>query len=489
MHKRDKMKTLTNSMKVMFCIFIFAVTFAACNKYINLEPKGSTYDEVFWVNGSNVQKALSGAYSLLRDGFRADRSYFIFGDLAGGNFGVGGDYWNYTDISEDKSFNFNYVPYLEGSLWNWSRFYKVINQTHLIIENIPEIDDSKFESGVETKKQLEGEARFLRAYTYFYMQRVWGDVVLTKESFKDPQNIPIIPRTPEEETLAFCIADLEKSEELLENSSNKTLASKGAAQALLAHIYAWMHEYEEAEKYANKIIDGGYYALEDIEDYLDIWKGNSEESIFELNMLYADGSNEATAEFFNVFLTDPYIRNKNAGSAWSIDLPISQQLFNKEEARADSIFVNGAGSTLLMRKYNGVDYYDANNPNTYVVSNNLVLLRLADIYLLRAETRFKNDNEPGALQDLNKVRERAGLEDFSGAGSSLFNEITDERRRELIGEGHTQFDLIRMEQLQRVFSVYSNDRIAKKGYYWPLQMRTLLPQNPELTQNEWWSEN
>lgn len=483
------MKTLRNSLIVMCCMVLFAVTFSACNKYINLEPKGSTYDEVFWVNGSNVQKALSGAYSLLRDGFRLDRSYFVFGDLAGGNFKVGGDYWNYNDFSEDKNFNFGYAPYLEGSLWNWSRFYKVINQAHLIIENIPEIEDSKFESGAETKRQLEGEARFLRAYTYFYMQRVWGDVVLTKESFKDPQNIPIIPRISEEETLDFCINDLKKSEELLENSSNKALASKGAVQALLAHIYAWKHDYEEAEKYADKIIDGGHYTLEDIEDYLNIWKGNSKESIFELNMLYDEGSNEATEDFFNVFLTDPYIRNKNSSSAWTIGLPISQQLFSKDEARADSIFVDGAGSTLLMRKYDGVDYYDPNNPNTYVVSNSLVLLRLADIYLLRAEARFKNSNELGALQDLNEIRERAGLSDFVGSGSALFNEITDERRRELIGEGHTQFDLIRMEQLQRVFSVYSNDRIAKQGYYWPLQMRALLPQNPELTQNKWWSEN
>ncbi|MFB2118156.1 RagB/SusD family nutrient uptake outer membrane protein [Parapedobacter sp. 2B3] len=484
------MKTRLN--RIFTYLMAVAITGSAligCQKYINLEPKNSTYDGVFWVNGANVQKALSGAYSMLRNAFRQDRSYFIFGDVAANNFVLGGDFWNYNTFVESGNFRFGYAPYLEGSVWNWSRFYGIINQCHLIVENTAAIDVSKFSGGEAQQRQLEGEARFLRAFTYFYMQRVWGDVVLTKESFRDPQNIPIIPRIPEEETLAFCIEDLEKSIALLDNASDKALAGKGAAQALLAHIYAWKHDYQQAESYANDVINGPY-ALEDIENYVDIWKGNSQESIFELNMLFDAVSNEATSGFFNIFLTDPFIRNKSAASSWTIGQEVSQLLFDEDEARFDTITTPGASSTLLLNKYRGVDYYDANNPNTYVVSNNLVLYRLADIYLLRAEARFKNGNETGALGDLNVIRQRAKLADFAGSGDALFNEIFDERRRELIGEGHTQFDMIRMEQLQRLYpSQYTDERIAKQGYYWPLNMRTLLPQNPELTQNEWWSSN
>src|SRR5690606_39477317 len=145
-------------------------------------------------------------------------------------------------------------------------------------------------------------------------------------------------------------------------------------------------------------------------------------------------SNEATSGFFNIFLTDPFIRNKSAASSWTIGQEVSQLLFDEDEARFDTITTPGASSTLLLNKYRGVDYYDANNPNTYVVSNNLVLYRLADIYLLRAEARFKNGNEVGALDDLNVVRQRAKLAAFDGWGDALFNEIFDERRRELIGE-------------------------------------------------------
>ncbi len=477
---------------VLAGILATSLTAPSCNKYLDLEPKNSTYDEVFWVNGANVSKALSGAYSLLRDAFRDTRSYFIFGDIAGGNLAVGGDYWNYNTLVESGNFRFSYAPYLESAVHNWSRFYSIINQCHLIIENTPNIDVSSFSGGEVQRNRIEGEARFLRAYVYFYLQRVWGDVILTREALKDPQNVPELGRVPQEETLTFCKDDLLKAIELLDNGEPVTVANRSAAQALLAHIYAWEHDYSNAETYANEVITTGGFALEDVENYLQIWNGHSEESIFELNMLYDAISNEGTSGFFNIFLTDPYIRSRSLNSAWPLSSEVLNNLFVEDEARADTIIkvAAGGGSSRILAKYMGVDYYDANNPNTYVVSNNLVLMRLADIYLLRAESRFKNGNESGALADLNLIRNRAKLASYSGSGDDLFNEIFDERRRELIGEGCTAFDMIRMEQHQRLYpTIYSSDRIAQQGYFWPLAMRTLLPQAPLLTQNEWWKSH
>lgn len=485
------MTTYINKKWAALLLIAASLAFTGCKKYLDLEPKNSTYDEVFWVNGSNVQKALSGSYSMLRSAFQQDRSYFIVGDVAADNFALGGDFWNYTSFIQNGNFNFGYAPYLEPTLWNWSRFYSVINQCHLIIENTSRIPVDKFTGGEAQQKQLEGEARFLRAYVYFYMQRVWGNVILTTESLKDPQNVPELPRAEEEEIFSFIIADLEKAIELLGAAENKALASKGAGQALLAHVHAWNHDYVQAEKYASDVINSGQYELEGITDYQDIWRGGSSESIFELNMLFDAVSNEATAGFFNIFLTEPYIKNKGLNSTWSLSDYVTGELFDEEDDRFDAVVETASGGTRsILTKYSGVDYYDANNPETYVVSNNLVLFRMADIILLRAEARFKNGNEAGALADLNLIRERAGLEPSAQQGPALFNEIFDERRRELIGEGHTKFDMIRMEQLQRLFpDAYSDARIAAKGYHWPLDMRQLLPQAPLLTQNEWWKNH
>lgn len=467
----------------------------SCSKYLNLEPQNSTYDDVFWKDGSNVDRAKLGTYSLLRDALRDSRSFFIFGDLAAGNFQVGGDYWNYTSLIKSGGFKFSYAPYLEGSLWNWTRFYKIINQCNLIVEHTEAMDSSLFEGGEGEKIKAIAEARFLRAYTFFYMQRVWGDVLLTKNVFTDPQNIPDMARSSEKETLDFCTEDLKYAVDNLDESITKRFASKAAAQALLAHVYAWRHDYTNAEKMATAVIQGDF-DLVDVKDYKSIWAGDSEETIFELPMTYSESGNEFSKDFFNAFLADPTIKGKSLSSAWPIDVDLLNESFKVDDPtstdkRPTAVFRKVSANVWLLQKYDVVKYYN-NNTSDYAVSNNLVLLRLADIYLLRAEAYAKTGQENLALGDLNKIRKRAGLSDISLSGEKLFEEIFNERRRELIGEGTTQFDLIRMGllgKLSEYSGYYTADRIANQGYYWPLNMRDLLPQNEKLTQNPWWKNH
>ncbi|MCW2262318.1 MULTISPECIES: RagB/SusD family nutrient uptake outer membrane protein [Sphingobacterium] len=484
-------------MKFKYILSVIGISSAlmlgsSCGKYLDLTPQGSTYDEVFWIDGANVNKATLGAYALLRDGLRADRSYFIFGDIASGLLKTGADYWNYADISKGKGYKFSYAPYLEGSVMDWTRFYKIINQCNLIVDNTTAMDVNLFVDGEDEKNQYIANAKFLRAYTYFYMQRVWGDVLLVKEPFKDPQNIPDMARSPQSETLAFCKEDLVFAVANLNQGDNKSFASKGAANALLAQVYAWEHDYVNAEKYIAETLKGGY-ALEDIKDYKKIWQGDSQESIFEINMLYAETGREWSKDFFNAFLTSTNVPGKGIPSVWEIDPEFLESEFKTPEARFDAISapMPNNGKQKVLQKYDRVVFYN-NNTTDYAVNNNLVLIRLADMILLRAEASFKNGKSSVALNDLNTIRNRAGLKDTILSGEPLFEEIFRERRRELIGEGTTQFDLIRMNLFDKIdeYSVYyTAERIAGQGYYWPLNMRALLPQNEKLTQNLYWANH
>jgi starch-binding outer membrane protein, SusD/RagB family len=466
------------------------IILSGCKKVTDIKPQDSTYNEVFWNSGTNVQKAVAGTYGLFRTAIRQDVCFFTFGDLPTDEFTLGSGFWNYTSFVPSGNHQYSYAPYLESSLWNWSNFYKVINQCHLVLENAPAIPDSKF-SGSKTKNQLLGEAMFMRAYTYFYMTRVWGDVILTTESLKDPLNVPQLGRSKEADVLNYCINDLKNAASLLDFSAEKSEASKGAVWALLAHIYAWNHDYTTASKYCDSVILSNQYALEPVDNYLNIWKGNSQESIFELNMKYDALNNEATDYFFGRFLHDPMIKGKESKDSWQINTNVAfGELFDiSVDMRALQIIddVNSSEPSLL--KYAGVNYYDPNDPKVYVVSNNLVLLRLADIYLLKSESLFKNGDMAGALDALNVVKNRAGLESSTSADEALWDEILEERRRELIGEGCNAYDFIRMGKLNEYFSSFPPERIEKKGYYWPLDMRTLLPQAPLLTQNEWWKNH
>ncbi|ULQ55502.1 RagB/SusD family nutrient uptake outer membrane protein [Flavihumibacter rivuli] len=475
---------------------IASLGLGSCTKYINLEPEDATYDQVFWTSGENVEKAISGAYGQIRNAFQQDRSYFVFGDLPADEFWLdAGTFWNYQDLLYQRRFRFSYAPYLEQTVHNWTRFYTIVNQTHLIVENTARIGVDEFDGGWEEKNRLLGEGHFLRAFTYFYINKVWGDPILTKESLKDPTKVEPIGRSPEAAVLDYCIEDLKKASALLpfnaETGLDKSRADKGAAWALLAQVYAWKQDYANAEKYCDSVIQSNQYALEAGENFSAIFQGNSNETILELFMKFDANNKEATADFFGDFLHDPIVRNKAPWEAWELN---GDRIYTLYDSTVDKRFHQTVGlietGYPALVKYANVNYFDPSRPTVYVVDNNLVLIRLADILLLKAEAAFKNGNEGVALQYLNQVKERAGLEPVALTGEALYYELIDERYRELYGEGVLAFDMIRMGKLAELFpDAYSAERISKKGYYWPLDMRTLLPQDPLLTQNEWWKNH
>lgn len=489
--------------RVLTCLLIGIIAIGtACKKYINLAPEDATYDQVFWTTGDNVEKAVSGAYGLLRNALKDTRSHFVFGDLPTEEFKLdAGVFWNYQDLTFDKLNHYSYTPYLSNALQDWTRFYGVINQSHLVVENAEKIADNKFPGGAQQKMALIGEGRFIRGYTYFYMTRIWGDPVLTKETLKDPLNIQPIARSSDNEALDYSIAELKAAATLLPfnkgTDKESVRADKPVAWAALAHVYAWRHDYENAKKYCDSVILNGGFSLEPISSYQNIWMGNSNESIFELYMRYDKANNEANAGFFNIFLYQP-LAERSMNSSWRVNTEYSRNLFSDSlvDKRFNKIFGNRTNSNAALIKYSNINYYDANRPTVYVVDNNLVLLRLADIVLLRAEARLMTNDPAGAKADINTVRNRAGADPLMPADPINILTIYKERSKELYGEGSLAYDFIRMILTNKDPSIdpslkefYSPERIAKKGYYWPLDMRVLLPQNSLLTQNEWWKNH
>ena len=266
-------------------------------------------------------------YGQLRASLRSSGSYFINGDLASGTFLPASSQWNYQTIRADKSpsFNFSYVPYLESDLQNWSRFYQLIAQANLILSNVPQMSSSLFTSD-EVKNAYIGEALFMRAYTYFYITRIWGDPVYVTKTYNDVDygKIPPLARTPEAQVLDSCIADLKIAANDLDFSggdpSKCIRANKGTVYALMAHIYAWKHDYTNAHTACMQVINNGGYSLEPMDTYSNIWKGqSSSENIFELSMKYNPGDPnftnqnswaEAQFDFFGTFLKGPLVDNQ-----------------------------------------------------------------------------------------------------------------------------------------------------------------------------------
>src|SRR5882762_5045593 len=266
----------------------------SCRKYINEAPISSTYDSKFWTSQQSVEQAAVALYGQLRSCLRQDASHFAFGDLTAGQFATTYHYyWNYNTIQPSNGSDFSYVPYLEGSLKNWTRFYQLAAQCNLILTKVPAMPLSDFNNDSTVRNRYLGEALFMRAYLYFYITRVWGDPVYITKIYDnvDYGNIPPVARTPEGDVLKTCIADLQKAIGYLSFSNgdpNKAFrANKGSIYALMAHIYAWMHDYANAHLACQQVINNGGYSLEAMASYSNIWSDQlSRENIFSISMTF-----------------------------------------------------------------------------------------------------------------------------------------------------------------------------------------------------------
>ncbi len=505
------MKNIINKQLIVI-LLVSVCLFNSCKKYLNEGPINTPTDATFWTSERAAKTGLAGAYGLLRNALTNNRAYFVFGDATANEFNLGSD-WTLASLKPDRQWNFNYLPYNEQS-FDWTPFYQAITQCNLIIGKVPNIPDANFtDDPVATKNQILGEAYFLRAYCYYYLTQVWGQPVIVTQAYTDPINAKPLPRSSDQDGFNQVVSDLKKSSSLLKfgnlNPNNAAVqANKGSALALLAKTYMWQKQYDLASKAADSVIKFGQYALE-TQKLSNIYAGHSQESIFEMNMLYSPTQNEALPAFdasagynhpiFAIFLSIPFVAKEQPGNNWTANLDLVGALYDTtattKDIRVKSTFYGLQSTNPLMIKYANVIYQNPSQQTSPFVSNNLVLLRLADIYLLKAEADANLGSLGTAITNLNIVKTRAGIDLYDTSATdptALIYEIMDERGRELYGEGQWYFDLVRSGLLtdgNYDFPIdgYLPNRIAAGGWHWPLDLRLLLPQDPLLTQNAWWA--
>ncbi|SDC46292.1 RagB/SusD family nutrient uptake outer membrane protein [Niabella drilacis] len=497
-----------NSIKYLLLLCGILVLGGSCKKYIYQTPITSTYGEKFWTSKTSVEQASNSMYIQLRSSFRASRSFFINGDLVSGFYVPASNQWNYATLkaSNNPAYNFSYVPYLP-ELQDWSRFYRIIAQANIILKNVPAMPAGTFPSE-QVRNGYMAEALFMRAFVYFYMIRVWGDPVYVTKVYDDVDygKIPPVARTAEGAVIDSCLADLKTASGYLSFSNDRskvTRAGKGAILALMAHMYAWKHDYNNAHLACQEIIDKGGYELEPIESYKNIWKGEaSNENIWELSMKATQNStSETDYDFFATFLKGSLVDGRSNNCWVSPNNGFVDQFYDGSDLRLSRVFTkvnagNGDPAGYLLTKYGNFQYAAPDTKSDPYLDNNLVLFRLSDIYLLNAEAlAFQNDLS-GAKANLAKTEDRAGIASYEALSSQydIVDEVVMERARELTGEGTWFYDLIRTNKTQgwlEYVGYPAGERLDdnNKGYYWPLNMGTLFPQDNLLTQNPWWAKN
>ncbi|MGO4290200.1 RagB/SusD family nutrient uptake outer membrane protein [Chitinophaga sp. RAB17] len=502
-------------MKPINWLILFTIStlvFTSCKKFLDQDPDSQATDQTTWKSEGDANSSVAACYSLLRSALNASITHYAYGDLPTDEFNS-----EFVTGGADNSFKKVAGMQWEGSvppansyvellkLRVYSNFYTTIAQANRCLHFLNLMPAAVFAGSDAAaqqakKNQYIGEAYFVRAFAYFYMSRVWGDVPLVTSYYPDVATAPQVARSPQKDILAQCVADLTLAKQYLpwkdNNSADKIVrGDKGNVFALMAHIYAWKSSYDSCRMACDSVISSGSYSLVPASDYLSIYKGQSPEGIFEISNNQLKESLVAAQSISGQTLASPYINNITV-PLWQLNTGVVNTLFyDTTDIRFKKSFVTiatGTTSFISCIKYSNIQYIDpSKQPQFTVAQNNIIIFRLADIKLLKAEAMAAGTNPDfgGALSIVNEIRSRAGLtKPLTGiTGRPLLDTITAERGRELFLEGHRFYDLVRLARNTGVvkFPFISTGEFAAGKYYWPLDPSLFLT-NSKLVQTPFW---
>ncbi len=426
----------------------------ACDSELDLEPAQSISEDTALNSDSNVKALLVGAYDGVGDGDIFGGNHMRNAELLGGD---GEIRWVGTFEGPGDIFNKAMIAGNLDAQNAWLESYEAINITNNILSALNVVDE-------DDRATVEGEALFLRSLLYFELVRFFAEPYEAGQTNSQP-GVPIVleptqgitdennvPRSTVEEVYNQIIGDLTKAEAQLPED-NDWRASSGSAAALLARVYLQKGDYANARDAANRVITSGAYSL--VGNYASVFNrdNNSSEDIFSVQITTQDGLNN-----MNTFFATPQFGGRDGDIEI---LPGHLNLYNANDDRLDLFYLDNGGVT-----------YSGKWTNQF---GNVGIIRLAEMYLIRAEANQRLGTSVGAtpLADYNAVHTRAGL---AAASAVTLNDILLERRLELAHEGHKIHDVKRLKQNVGSFA-YDNPKLV-----FPVPLREINA-NPNLTQN------
>jgi hypothetical protein len=490
------MKINLKLMQVVSLLFLITLAFS-CDDFLDTKPlsNGVFIDETdeggpIYANASELESALSGAYADFKNEyFMLD--YFVNGDAQSDNAYAGGD-----DPDNFQLRGFDIDPSNNNVSRDWGYLYGTIGKVNRVRNNADSVRDAALTT--QRRNEIKGEAAFIRAYIYFQMVQLWGEVPLVTEEVTsiNVDNIEeIYPLLfPERATVAEIyeqiIVDLEYAlANVRTTAPNKEFATKGAANAMLAKVYATIepHDWNKVSEYCDAVIAGGYTL---VGEYTDLWSMNNNEnentteSILEINCYNWDSGGN-----WGVYMFD--------GTDWKKFNTPTNDLVAAYEAEGDVIRLNAnvrfADVTgVWTDQYWPLNHYPfINKYQDFSGAQNFILIRLADILLLKAEALNELNQVTEAAALVNQVRARVDLGPTPAATQDAMRlAIENERRLELAFEGHRWYDLKRTGRAIPVINALEDGSGTNLGYVltpekmlWPIPQQE-LDKNEKLTQND-----
>jgi starch-binding outer membrane protein, SusD/RagB family len=456
---KNRIRKITYGLEgLLVCIFLMIGI--SCKKLVNIPPPSYAIAENnVYTNDATAASVLTAMFSGMNGlPFQGNGSISIYTALSSDELSLFSGAVNKTQLAYFRNELSAVVAPVAGSE-HWNPLYNTIFKCNAAIEGL--MADKAINLTPAVRQQLLGEAKLMRAFCYFQLVNLFGDVPLALTT--DAKVNMLLPRFSIAKVYDQIIVDLEDAKLLLsENYLNETLLvttservrpTKWAAVALLARAYLYAGNYLAAEDQATSVINN--VSLYNLVKLNSVFLKNSREAIWQIQPI-ALSFNTLDAQIFVI---------TSSGLNGTRPYYISNQLLNSFEfgdQRAkvknwiDSINVQG---TAIKFPYK----YKINLSNTSInattgttnMTEYYMVLRLAEQYLIRAEARVLQNNIAGARNDLDSIRIRAGLPKTTfNDKANLYNAILHERQVELFTEwGHRWFDLKRTGKLEEVMKL------------------------------------
>jgi len=496
----------------VFSIVLITTTILSCTDFLEENNQSSLNPDSFYKTGTHAESALNAVYATTRD---------IFGGFSGGN----SSNWHLLEAVSGLSVNnsssnpdlnslasLSYTSNLIHARNIWAGTYKLIGNANMVIENVPDIFMSE-----DRKKQILGEAYFLRAWAYFNAVRIWGDIPLLTSPVGTGSPDFYAERTSQIIVYDQIVSDLKFAETaglpFIDQSGRVSIA---AVKSLLSKVYLTMagyplnktEHYADAAEKAKEVIDNGELSL--FNTYEEIFlesNENKQEHIFSIQ--YAPN---VSANYESLSFLPSLNITKGGAVGWQTNLPETNfyNSFESGDKRKNNrqgwfytdYFVGGNGELTdlggphIFKAFNvanfGSDTVEGNGQGDFL---NFSVIRFAEVLLIYAEASNEvSGPTSAAIEAVKKVRDRAGLTTPTSLSKDLFRELVwKERWHELCFERITWFDMVR---LRKVFNsknggfdnfvghtiLSTNQALQEKHLLFPIPALELV-NNPNLTQN------
>ncbi len=458
-----------------------AFTIISCEDYLVEEPLTTTSNELTLSDFSGLSASTLGAYSPLYHSAWYGAGFYIISDLKANNA-------KSSPISSGRyQTNYSWQQDPSNTSGLWTRAYRTITYACNVLDELEAFELMPGEANQADVNHLKAENLFLRALSHFDLVRLFAQPYTYQPN---GLGVPIVLKTervsPERSTVsevyAQVIADLNAAKPLFKASFNqeyrsgladlKGVASADAVDALLARVYLTMGDYAQAATYATNVINSGNYSLYTEANYGSVWGTDAaSEVIFEI----WGNSSQTNAPYWAEigYMYSPTGYGDVCASQDLLDLLASEA----GDVRSN-VFLEGPSNP----GYFWTTKYPGKNGDRR--QNNIPVLRLSEMYLIRAEARLNTGGD--ALADLNVIRTNRGL---AAAVTITADDIFNERRKEFCFEGQIFFDYARLNKsLVRADEdgrITENKDVPFPSFLWAMPIPIgEMEANPNMVQND-----